>query len=94
MGLIQGITYNWIKIWLTQRTQCVVVNGHNSNLVQVQPDVTQGTVLGPLMFLLYVNDIKYGISSHLKLFQMIVYYIKPSIISKINYYYNMTSTLW
>ena len=49
---IQGTTYDWIKIWLTQRTQRVVVNGHDSNFVQVQSGVPQGTVLGPLMFLL------------------------------------------
>ena len=39
LNKIQGITYDWIKIWLTQRTQRVVVNGHNSNLVQVQSGV-------------------------------------------------------
>ena len=47
---IQGTIYDWIKIWLTQRTQRVVVNGHDSNFVQVQSGVPQGTVLGPLMF--------------------------------------------
>ena len=41
---IQCITYDWIKIWLTQRTQRVVVNGHKSNLMQVRSGVPQGTV--------------------------------------------------
>ena len=43
------------------------MNGHDSNFVQVQSGAPQGTVLGPLMFLLYISDIKCGISSHLKL---------------------------
>ena len=42
---VQGITYDWIKIWLTQRTQHVVVNGHNSDLLQDQSGVPQGIVL-------------------------------------------------
>ena len=50
---IQGKIHDWIKIWLTRRVQRVVVNGYDSNFVQVQPGVPQGTVLGPLMFLLY-----------------------------------------
>ena len=56
---IQGTIYDWIS---------VVVNGHDPNFVQVQSGAPQGTVLGPLMLLLYINDIKCGISSHLKLF--------------------------
>ena len=57
---IQGKVHDWIKILLSQRIQCVGVNG---NFVQVQSQVPQRTVLRPLMFLLYVNDINHGISS-------------------------------
>ena len=44
------------------------VNGHDSNFTQVKSGVPQGTVLGPLMSLLYVNGIDYDISSQLQLF--------------------------
>lgn len=65
---ICGKTLGWIKTWLTNRTQKVVVDGETSNEISVQSGVPQGTVLGPLMFLLYINDIGNDIESNIRLF--------------------------
>ena len=51
-----------------QRTQHGVLDGFSSNYVKVESGVLQGTVLGYIMFLLYINDINVGISSSLRLF--------------------------
>ncbi|XP_028403960.1 uncharacterized protein LOC114526557 [Dendronephthya gigantea] len=65
---IQGKTLAWIESWLTNRTQRVVVDGVSSNPVDVTSGVPQGTVLGPLMFLLFINDMHENLECTLRLF--------------------------
>lgn len=65
---IQNKTGSWIKLWLTQRVQRVMVNETCSTWQSVKYGVPQGTVLGALLFLIYINDIVKHISSNLKLF--------------------------
>ena len=73
---IQGNLHQWIKAWLTQRKQRVILNNETSNFVPVKSGVPQGTVLGPLMFLLYINDIATNINSSIRLFADDLYYLK------------------
>ena len=62
--------WTWISNFLKQRKQRVVVDGIRiqSDLVTVDSGVPQGTVLGPILFLLHVNDLPSVISSKVRLF--------------------------
>ena len=54
---------NWIEQWLTDRRQRVVEDGEVSSRESVLSGVPQGSVLGPISFLIYINDLEEGVTS-------------------------------
>ena len=65
---IRGSTLLWIQNFLTTRTQKVVVDGSFSDIAHVGSGVPHGTVLGPILFLCYINDLPSSVSSDVRLF--------------------------
>ena len=79
----RGIVYNWFENYLTGRRQYVEIEESRSNIYQIECGVPQGSILGPLLYLIYVNDIAMSTTANVLLL-MTLHYI-CQIVMKGNY---------
>ena len=65
---IDGELLSLLENYLENRKQTVVLNGQTSEWREINSGVSQGSVIGPLLFLIYINDLPDGITSICKIF--------------------------
>ena len=59
---VRGISNKWFASYFSNRKQFVSINGYKSNLTDVKCGVLQGSILRPLLFLIYIQDLHVAIS--------------------------------
>ena len=87
---IRGTTYQWITLFLNSRTQQVLVEGQSSEKVPVVSGVSEGSVLGAVLFLILINDIPTTLTPELDSSPMTLYSIDKYHLKPINTFYKKT----
>jgi hypothetical protein len=57
---IRGTALEWFRSYLSERKQVVDINGKFSKLRDIKISILQGSILGPILFLCYINDLQYA----------------------------------
>ena len=69
---IRGHVLDWVRAFLGSRSQRVVIDGEESESIPLTSGVPQGSVLGPILFLIFINDLPKEVCSQVRLFALMI----------------------